>query len=87
MSDELHADDTANRTAQSAKPRGDREKPVTREDRIQNNWRCGVCIVRKGARFFRPAAKIATPADRFATVAELDDLCVLASTGSDGDVG
>ena len=50
--EELHAADTANRTAQSARRFWEREKPVTRDDRIQDNWRCVGCIVRKGSRLF-----------------------------------
>src|SRR5947208_1975394 len=47
VDDEPHPADTANRAAQSARPLGAREGPVTLDDRIDNHWRCVACIVRK----------------------------------------
>ena len=77
--EELHAADTANRTAQSARRFWEREKPVTRDDRIQNNWRCVGCIVRKGSRLFsvrrrklpRPRSVSPTAAEQHICVASL----------------
>ena len=45
--EELHAADTANRTAQSPRGFGEREVPLRNDNRIENNWRYVACFVRK----------------------------------------
>jgi len=45
--DELHAADTANRTAQSRRGFAEREVPLRNDGRIDNSWRYVACFVRK----------------------------------------